>query len=143
MYLYVHVCTRLNLSTPQSTRPGQAPVCTTCSTCLIPVMRLWRFSFSAWTGTFQLASPLFLCLSFPNCMQRLLSCWTFSSETCPTRQAKKPSGISKRLTAFYTRSARLCYGEIRAIVRAKPLRYSYILVCTSLYLYILVHTNII
>ena len=138
---HILVYTRLNSTTQQSTGPGLDPVCTACLTWLIPAMRLWRCSFSAWTGTFQLASPLFLCLSFQNCTQRLLSCWTFSSGTCPTRQAKKPSGISKRHTAFYTRSARLCYGGIRTIVRAKPQRYLYILVCTCLYLYILVHTD--
>ena len=103
---HILVYTRLNSTTQQSTGPGLDPVCTACLTWLIPAMRLWRCSFSAWTGTFPLANLVFRCLSFPNCSRRLLICSTFSSTTCPTRLAKRPSGILRRPTAFSIRSGR-------------------------------------
>ena len=137
--MHILLYTRLISSTPPSTRPSPAPVCTTCHTCLIPVMRWWMFSFSAWTGTYPLASPVFHCQSFLNCTRRQLISWTFSSATCPTRPAKRPSGISKRPTAYYTRSARLCCGAIRITARAKPQRYH---VFTGIYTYIIVYTCI-
>jgi hypothetical protein len=68
--------------------------------------RMKRCSFSAWTGTFPLANPVFCCQSFPNCSRRMLICSTFSRETCQTRLAKRPSGILRRPTAFSTRSWR-------------------------------------
>ena len=39
---YILVYTRLNSSTQQSTRPGQAPVFIACRMCLIPVTRWWK-----------------------------------------------------------------------------------------------------
>ena len=114
-------------------------IITTCHTCLIPVMRWWMFSFSAWTGTYPLASPVFHCQSFLNCTRRQLISWTFSRATCPTRPAKRPSGISKRPTAYYTRSARLCCGAIRITAHAKPQRYHDF---TGIYTYIIVYTCI-
>ena len=98
------------------------------------------FSFSAWTGTYPLASPVFHCQSFLNCTRRQLISWTFYSATCPTRPAKRPSGISKRPTAYYTRSARLCCGAIRITARAKPQRYHHVF--TGIYTYIIVYTCI-
>ena len=117
--MHILLYTRLISSTPPSTRPSLAPVCTTCRTCPIPVMRWWMFSFSAWTGTYPLASPVLHCQSFLNCTRRQLISWTFSSATCPTRSANRPSGISKRPTAYYTRSARLCCGAIWITAHAK------------------------
>jgi hypothetical protein len=34
-------------------------ICTNCLTLLIPVTRLWRYSFNAWIGTLRLASQAF------------------------------------------------------------------------------------
>jgi hypothetical protein len=39
---YILVYTRLNSSTQQSTRPGQAPVFIACRMSLIPVTRWWK-----------------------------------------------------------------------------------------------------
>ena len=97
---HILVYTRLNSSTQQSTGPGLDPVCTACLTWLIPAMRLWRCSFSAWTGTFPLANPVFRCQSFPNCSRRPLICSTFSSETCQARLAKRPSELLRNQFAF-------------------------------------------
>jgi hypothetical protein len=100
------VYTRLNSSTQQSTGPSPVHVSTACPTFLIPVTRWLRYSFSAWTGTFPLASPVFPNQSFPNCTRRLLISLTFCSNTCRTRLVKRPSGILRRPRAFYTRSGR-------------------------------------
>ena len=100
------VYTRLNSSTQQSTGPSPDHVCMACLTFLIPVTRWLRYSYSAWTGTFPHASPVFPCQTFPNCTRRLLISLTFCSDTCRTRLVRRPSGISRRPTAFDTRSGR-------------------------------------
>ena len=54
------------------------------------------------------------------------------------RLLKRPNGISKRLTVFYTRSARFCCGATQTTPHVNPQRY--VLVHTSTYQYILVYT---
>ena len=50
---------------------------------------------------------LLLAQSFQNCNRRLWISWICYSNTSQTRQARRESGILRRLTAFYTRSVRL------------------------------------
>jgi hypothetical protein len=61
----------------------------------------------------------------------LISC----RKTSQTRRVKKANGISKKLTAFYIRSAKYCCGAILTTLDVKPQRYM-VVVCTVMYWYI-------
>ena len=80
---------------------------------------MWRCSSSAWSGIWLHASPAFQRQSSLSCNKRLWISSIYYSRTCQTRQAKRESGILRRLTAFYTRSVRLCCGETQITPRVK------------------------
>ena len=88
---------------------------------------------------------IFLSLIFRPCSRTLLTCLTCSRKICPTRLAKRPNGISRRHILFYTKSARLCCGATQTTPPVNPQRYvpvhtcmySFVLVCTCLYLHVL------
>ena len=63
--------------------------------------------------------------SFQNCNRRLWISWICYSNTCQTRQARRESGILRRLTAFYTRSVRLLCGATQITPLVKLQRYKH------------------
>ncbi len=114
--------------------------CADCLMLLIPVLTWWTSSFSAWTGIWLLGSHVFHRTSLRSSMTRQWIYWTYSSKNCLIRQAKRAGGISKRHTAFCTRSAKSLCGAIPITHPVKHLRY--VLVCTTTYEYVLVCTGI-
>jgi hypothetical protein len=120
---YVHTCIYQVYSSTwllMPLKPGQ--VCTNCLTLLIPVMRLWRYSFSAWIEILRLASPAFQSQSCLHCSRKRSIFLTSCRKTSLIRPGKKPSGILKRHTAFCTRYAKLCCGETRITRHVKHQR---------------------
>ena len=128
--MYIHVCTRFYSSTGLLMPLKPAQVCTNCLTLLIPVTRLWRYSFSAWIGISRLASREFQSQRCLNCSRKRSIFLTSCRKTSLTRPGKRPIGSLKRHTALCTRSAELRCGEIRIARRVKHHRYVVLLVCT-------------
>ena len=96
--------------------------CTNCLMLLIPVTRLWRYSFNAWIGTSRLASQAFQSQSCLNCSRKQSIFLTSCRQTSLIRPGKRPSGILKRHIAFCTRFAKLCCGETQITPRVKHQR---------------------
>ena len=141
--MYIHVRTRFYSSTGLLMPLQPAHVCTNCLTSLIPVTRLWRYSFSAWIGTSRLARQAFQSQSCQNCSRKQSIFLTFFRKTSLIRPGKRASGILKRPTAFCIRSAKLYCGETRITPRVRHQRYVQC-VCTRLYIvhYMYIHVMI-
>jgi hypothetical protein len=72
-------------------------------------------------------------------VESVSTCLISCRKICRTRQMKRPNGIPRRHTVFYTRSARLCSGETLTTPRVYPQRY--VPLHTSTYQYVPVRTS--
>ncbi len=110
----------------------------------ILVQRFKRFWSHAWIGIWQPVIRKFLNVSCQTCSRWLSTCLISCRKICQIRLVKRPNGISRRHTVFYTRSVRLCnnfvlWGTLTTH-RVKPQRY--VPVHTSTYQYVQVRTSI-
>ena len=76
----------------------------------ILVLRFKRFWSCAWIGIWRPIIRKFLNVSCQPCSWWLSTCLISCRKICQTRLVKRPNGISKRHTVFYTSSVRLCCG---------------------------------
>jgi hypothetical protein len=136
LLIHVHPCMYQVLQFYSSTRLLMqlklVNICINCLTLLIPVMRLWRYSFSAWIGIQCLANQAFQSQSCLNCSRKRSILLTSCRKTSLIRQAKRPSGILKRHIAFCTRSAKLRCGETQITPCVRHQRYAQ----TCMYTYV-------
>ena len=147
MYLYVPVCAsmyhhvlhynsylflfiRLRSSIRLLLQPRRDLICTAYHMLQILVKRCRRFSSRAWIGLWQLISRYVQSLSCLPYSRRLSTCLISSRKICPIRLEKRPNGISKRHTVFYTRSVRSCCGGTLTTHRVNPRRYVPVHSCT-------------
>ncbi len=105
----------------------------------IRVQRFKRFWSRAWIGIWQPVIRKFLNVSCQICSRWLSTCLICCRKIFQIRLVKRPNGISKRHTVFYTRSVRSCCGGTLTTHRVNPQRY--VPVHTSIYQYVLVHTS--
>ena len=75
LLMYILLCTRFYSSTRLLMPLSLVHICTNCLTLLTPVMRLWRYSFSAWSGILRLASQAFPSQSCQNCSRKQSIFW--------------------------------------------------------------------
>lgn len=136
--MYIHVYTRFCSSTRPLIAQRLAHGCTNCLTLLIPVTRLWRYSFSVWIGIWRLASRAFQSQSCLICTRKRLIFSTSCRNISLIRPGKRPNGILKKHTAFCTRSARLCFGATQITHHVKLQRYSHVVNMYVCYLYMYV-----
>ena len=73
--MYKPVCTRFYSSTRLLMPLSLVHLCTNCLTLLTPVMRLWRYSFSVWSGILRLASQAFPSQSCLICSRKQSIFW--------------------------------------------------------------------
>ena len=140
MYLYVLVCAsmyhhvlhynsylflfiRLRSSIRLLLQPRRDLICMAYHMLQILVKRCRRFSSRAWNGIWQLVSRGFQSQRCLPCSRRLSTCLISSRKICQIRLEKRPNGISRRHTVFYTRSGRLCCGVTQTTAHVNFQRY--------------------
>ena len=138
-YLFLFI--RLRSSIRLLLQPRRDLICTAYHMLQILVKRCRKFSSRAWNGIWQLVSREFQSQRCLPCSRRLSTCLTSSRKICQIRLEKRPNGISRRHTVFYTRSGRLCCGVTPTTWTAHVNLQRYVPVHTSTYQYKLVHTG--